>query len=686
MSAVDLYRSGPITNPRPARERLDYPNYGDISGGAVLVYFGYVPEINPLESGSYGDGAVYTYDSLDIVEKIDMQSLSTVETSPYAFTDPRLTHVIANNYGSGYDPIVYLPDASDNYTIVVDPSLYTVFYYPEADTFVLYFSIKPKELAYDASGMPTKQPKITCYKYISLVGLENFVPTGTGSQGPQGLQGRQGMQGFQGLQGSGVQGPQGLQGSSGENGLQGLQGPQGQEGVFIVSETAPLNPTPGTTWFNCATGREFIWYDNYWVESGTSWSTEGTQGFQGFQGEEGLFIVSETAPVSPSEGTTWFDCVSGRQFIWYDNYWVESGTSWATVGTQGFQGFQGEDGIFMVSETAPTNPIEGMTWFDCATGKEFIWYDNYWVEFGTSWATLGAQGLQGFQGLQGIGIQGPQGATGSGGGGLVGTNYIFVQANGTDIQNATQLQNAYNAAKLMSPSLTNRITIVAAPGYYNLGSAPFIMDTQYIDLVSFDGNLSVVFNSLNSAGTIQITANDVFVKGIDVGTKNFTIATSLNLLRVDTCRGGSNSFGSGVTVSGAFTRCQGGFFSFGGGAGGNASGAFIDCGAGDFSFGGNGGTASGTFTNCRSSFLSFGGAGTASGTFTDCRGFQIAFGGIGTASGTFTDCQGGATSFGSSMSGRLYYCRLTSGGFPAPTGSGRIVLCIDGNNNIVNLP
>ena len=86
MSAVDLFRSGPITNPQPVKVRLDYPNFGDLSGGAVLVYFGYVPETNPLSSGSFGDGAIYQYNSLDIVEKIELQELSTVETSPYAFT------------------------------------------------------------------------------------------------------------------------------------------------------------------------------------------------------------------------------------------------------------------------------------------------------------------------------------------------------------------------------------------------------------------------------------------------------------------------------------------------------------------------------------------------------------------------------------------------------------------------
>ena len=93
---------------------------------------------------------------------------------------------------------------------------------------------------------------------------------------------------------------------------------------------------------------------------------------------------------------------------------------------------------------------------------------------------------------------------------------------------------------------------------------------------------------------------------------------------------------------------------------------FNSCLGGDNSFGGSGGTASGTFTNCTGTDYSFGGGG-------------------GTASGTFNSCIGGDNSFGGggsgTLSGFLYYCRLTSGTFETVSGSGRTVLCIDGNNN-----
>jgi len=316
-----------------------------------------------------------------------------------------------------------------------------------------------------------------------------------------------------------------------------------------------------------------------------------------------------------------------------------------------------------------------------------------------------------------------------------GSQYIYVQADGTDTENATELQNAYNNAKNLVSVITSlsdnilsgtenisasintffgvqsvgdiplglnnfevisdsgteilqfdvssyssilrffstvsrtnvtslkfqdvtvkRATVIASPSYYNF-SSDFVMDEEYVDLVSLDGNRSVVFNG---TGTINITANDVFVKGVDVISKAFTIANNLNLLKVENCQGGDFSFGDGQTVSGTFTDCQGGFRSFGS-------------------------TASGTFTNCQGGGSSFGGniSGTASGTFTNCQGGGSSFGSNGTASGTFTNCKGGRDSFGRSgtASGKLYHCRLTDTTFQTVSSGGVTRLCIDGNNN-----
>jgi hypothetical protein len=174
------------------------------------------------------------------------------------------------------------------------------------------------------------------------------------------------------------------------------------------------------------------------------------------------------------------------------------------------------------------------------------------------------------------------------------------------------------------------------------------------------------------------------------------------------CTGGGVAFGGGGTASGTFTNCTGGDYSFGG-AGGTASGTFTNCTGGEAAFGSAGGTASGTFTNCTGGEAAFGGdrgtasgtfnyctggagafggdGGTASGTFTNCTGGEAAFGGDrGTASGTFNYCTGGEAAFGSggTLSGQLYYCRLTTGSFQTLAEGGKLRACVDGSDSFID--
>jgi hypothetical protein len=344
-----------------------------------------------------------------------------------------------------------------------------------------------------------------------------------------------------------------------------------------------------------------------------------------------------------------------------------------------------------------------------------------------------------------------------------GTQYIIVKAEGNDVENAQELQAAYTLATTMSPSATNRITIVAAPGNYNFETSNFIMNTQFVDLVSLDGNRSIIFNSSNSSGTISIQSNNTFVRGVNVLTKSFKISSGLNLLRVENCQGGDNSFGyvdNGQTftlsstfidcvagnnsfghrpniggnsqinlnINGTFTNCTAGNNSFGYNtnnqvgspttltfnnakltnckAGNNSFGAhvsprtgsllafnfseFIDCESGVESFGytNAGGTIQSTlnltvFENCVAGDDSFGSCENEFRIFKNCQGGFNSFGSDGTVGGVFTNCLGGFNSFGTG--GKLYRCQLTFGEFQAPTGSGIIVLGIDGNDAVINL-
>ena len=115
--------------------------------------------------------------------------------------------------------------------------------------------------------------------------------------------------------------------------------------------------------------------------------------------------------------------------------------------------------------------------------------------------------------------------------GLRGSNYIYVYANGTDTENATELQNAYNFAKQQNPSSTNVWSVICGAGYYNF-SSDFILDTEYINLVSLDSNRSVIFDG---TGTIQANADNCRVVGVDVQSKVFEIGDDLPNLTCKNC-------------------------------------------------------------------------------------------------------------------------------------------------------
>ena len=225
------------------------------------------------------------------------------------------------------------------------------------------------------------------------------------------------------------------------------------------------------------------------------------------------------------------------------------------------------------------------------------------------------------------------------GGGLGGTQYIVVSANGTPQENAAELQVAYDLSKTMSPTADNRITVVAAPGNYKFPST-FVMDTEYIDLVSLTGNRDVVFDLVlptefngdpfqfilpsyditTISECLLIDTDNVHVKGVKGKFYNspnwnqwwggtdyvlpIQVGDNLPNIVVENCEGGPFSFGGDETysyvykeVNGTFIKCIGGVLSFA--SIGTASGLFIDCVGAANTFGKNG-ECSGIFINCKS--------------------------------------------------------------------------------------
>jgi hypothetical protein len=280
---------------------------------------------------------------------------------------------------------------------------------------------------------------------------------------------------------------------------------------------------------------------------------------------------------------------------------------------------------------------------------------------------------------------------------------VNVKLTDSAVTNGQNLVEAYNYAKTLTPngaalSTSNRVSVIIQPGNYRL-AATLTVDTQFVDLIGLGAiklRRGCVPAVIIDGNPLSITANDVDIKGISVGSQVFTIGNNLPLQVIEDCVGGDTSFNPS-TLAGTFINCKGGSNSFAGSSGGaqTASGTFINCEAGANSFGGGftGNVSSGIFVNCTvGNNQGFSTSGTASGTFTDCEGGGNAFGGTpfpaSTASGTFTNCIGGSNAFGGGGSGtatgKFYQCRLTSGTFKTVTGAGLMRNCIDGNNNIVN--
>lgn len=245
-------------------------------------------------------------------------------------------------------------------------------------------------------------------------------------------------------------------------------------------------------------------------------------------------------------------------------------------------------------------------------------------------------------------------AGGGAGVGLNGTSYIFVQANGTPSENASNLIMAYDEASNMipAPSVNNIVTLILAPGKYTFGTGNgFNIYKSYLNVVSLTGNADVFIDSIYINAEYG-TNGSIYVKGINTGTNQFNISDGMDNLVCENCVGlGDSSFG-GVDLSGTFINCTGGFRAFGSGKyppstsaiRGIASGTFIRCTGGDESFGGDEyGTATGTFINCVGGNYSFG---SKSNTF----------------SGNAIYCIGGSSAFynssGPSFSGKVNYCMI----------------------------
>jgi hypothetical protein len=210
-------------------------------------------------------------------------------------------------------------------------------------------------------------------KYVSVASEGPTGPTGaTGDTGPTGP--------------TGATGPTGPQGDTGPTGAQGVTGPTGADFIVDTSETAPSSPNVGDVWLNSTTGALYVYYDSVWVEISGDQGIEGATGPTGPTGATG--DIGPTGPTGAdgyigADGATGPTGPTGAQGIQGEvGPTGAASTVTGPTGAIGPTGPTGPEAGVTVSDTAPVSPSNGDLWFNSASAATFIYYDSQWIEIG----------------------------------------------------------------------------------------------------------------------------------------------------------------------------------------------------------------------------------------------------------------------------------------------------------------
>ena len=302
---------------------------------------------------------------------------------------------------------------------------------------------------------------------------------------------------------------------------------------------------------------------------------------------------------------------------------------------------------------------------------------------------------------------------------LSGTNYVYVNADGTPTENATTLQSNYDFAKTLPLTSANTFTLLLSPGVYETATG-FSADTEWINISSVNGERSVLFKTTTDPAVwdsgIEYLTN--IIPSFKVINNNITI-TGIVGETVDSngwaCHKESTTvaytlpFQNSIDLSGditgvTFVNCEGGVTSFGGDMthinynvqNRNINVDVYNCKGDDYSFGCLSSALTGNFYDSESGDYSFGFQNTTdpthatriiNGNYYNCKGGDNSFGAYQISDGYYEKCEGGTNSFGGSYTGEAkgtyYYCVGTSNAFGGDKGkfSGIARYCVGGVNS-----
>ena len=216
--------------------------------------------------------------------------------------------------------------------------------------------------------------------------LKNFVGGVLGQDGATGPAGVDGA--------TGATGPAGVDGATGATGPAGATGAAGTSVRIIGStSTASLLPFPyegsdGDGYIVQDDGDLYVYASSTWTSAGQIVGPVGATGATGPAGlsnpattatlggvivghnlsvtVEGTLssitsVVSDVAPTNPVQGDQWWDSVLGRGFTYFDGLWVETSPNLGAIGATGPQGATGPAGTNDYTPTTPGNWIGSPT-------------------------------------------------------------------------------------------------------------------------------------------------------------------------------------------------------------------------------------------------------------------------------------------------------------------------------------
>ena len=375
----------------------------------------------------------------------------------------------------------------------------------------------------------------------------------------------------------GATGPTGPQGNASS-----VAGPTGPTGRFTVAaDSPPLSPTPvtGDAWFNSSTGRVYVYFDSYWVESASSnigpagptgatgaqgapsnvtgptgstgpTGATGPRGMTGATGPQGLYVAGPTGPYGPT-GSAGATGPEGQR-----------GPTGAT-GPLGATGPTGPDGVTgptgaqgNAGPTGPTGPrgfagATGPNGATGATGPAVTGPTGAVGPTGPSGGPTGPTGATGATGLQGItgpqGLRGEAGATGA-------TGAASTIAGPTGPQGATGATGA--ASTVTGPQgpigPTGAQGLQGIQGPTGASGASFAGVTSTSNLTIGLGSKNFQVNKVDAfaVGTRGRLASSAVPTNYMEGIITFIVGTSITMT-VDALNGDGNTYASWNFVLGS---------------------------------------------------------------------------------------------------------------------------------------